>query len=293
MFSSTIIPTINRSSLSRAVWSVLSQDFEAADFEVIVVNDSGGPLPDTEWRRSGRVRVLNTDRRERSVARNTGAAIATGGYLHFLDDDDVLLPNALRALWTLSRRHSDCAWLYGDYTTVDNDGNVVEEIRPAMRGNIFAHLVSGEDIPLQESLLRRTDFGAAGAFDPLSVGVEDRDLGRRIALRGSVAYTANGIAQIRIGEQGSTTTWKTLAEKDRWGREQALGIPGAFGRLRSSAVSSYWHGRVTRAYFASAVWNLKRGRILTTTSRASAGLAFAGPHMLSPEFWNGLRTGVR
>ena len=41
MFSSTIIPTINRGTLSRAVLSVLEQDFSADDFEVIVVNELG------------------------------------------------------------------------------------------------------------------------------------------------------------------------------------------------------------------------------------------------------------
>ena len=76
MFATTIIPTIGRATLSRAVRSVLDQAFDAADFEVIVVNDSGSPLPDAEWRRSERVRVVDTRRRERSVARNTGAAVA-------------------------------------------------------------------------------------------------------------------------------------------------------------------------------------------------------------------------
>jgi glycosyltransferase involved in cell wall biosynthesis len=83
-FCSTIIPTINRSTLSRAVYSVLDQAFTGADFEVIVVNDSGQPLPDMDWQHSERVRVITTQRRERSVARNTGAAIARGKYLHFL-----------------------------------------------------------------------------------------------------------------------------------------------------------------------------------------------------------------
>lgn len=36
MFSSTVIPTIGRATLARAVQSVLEQDFNADDFEVIV-----------------------------------------------------------------------------------------------------------------------------------------------------------------------------------------------------------------------------------------------------------------
>jgi len=45
MFSSTIIPTVNRATLAKAVCSVLDQSFSNADFEVIVVNDSGQLLP--------------------------------------------------------------------------------------------------------------------------------------------------------------------------------------------------------------------------------------------------------
>jgi GT2 family glycosyltransferase len=295
VFSSTIIPTINRPSLSRAVCSVLDQDFRNADFEVIVVNDSGQPLPDSDWQHSEQVKVINTYRRERSVARNAGAAIAKGKYLHFLDDDDVLLPGALEAFWALDCRIGDAVWLYGSYQTVDNGGKVVEELHPGIEGELFALLVAGEGIPFQASLLQADRFHVVGAFDPSPaiLGVEDRDVGRRMAHAGTVAYTPTVVAQIRIGEQGSSTNWATLAESDRWGREKALTTKNAFSRLRTSADSHYWRGRVCRAYCASTIWNLKRKSLLTAASRATAGLAIAGWHTLSPKFWDGLRTRIR
>jgi glycosyltransferase involved in cell wall biosynthesis len=294
VFSSTIIPTVNRPTLSRAISSVLEQAFSAADFEVIVVNDSGQPMPDTDWRHSERVRVIDTNRRERSVARNTGAAIARGKYLHFLDDDDWLLPGALDALWALDQT-SDAVWLYGSYQTVDNDGNLIEEFHPGIAGNIFALLVAGEGIPFQVSLLQARQFYAVGGFDPhpTITGVEDRDLGRRMALTGAVAYTPAIVAKIRIGQQGSTTNWATLAESDRRGREKVLSAQNAFARLRGSANSSYWRGRVSRAYFASMVWNLRRKNIFAAASRATAGLVLAGAHTLSADFWHGLRTKIK
>lgn len=184
MFSSTVIPTIGRPTLARAVQSVLDQDFDADDFEVIVVNDSGKPLPEEEWQKSSQVRVIETQRRERSVARNTGAAVARGKYLHFLDDDDILLPGALKAFWELSNKNPDADWLYGSWRTVDNAGEQVDEFQPGLTGNIFALLVSGEGLPLQASLLKTTSFFMAGGYDPMPTltGVEDRDVGRRLAL---------------------------------------------------------------------------------------------------------------
>jgi len=56
------------------------------------------------------------------------------------------------------------------------------------------------------------------------------------------------------------------------GARKALSSTGALVRLRSSAESSYWHGRVSRAYVASTVWNLRRKRIWTAANRAGAGL---------------------
>ena len=52
MFSSTIIATIARPTLSRAVCSVLDQILDTDDFEVIVVNDTGQPLPEENWQYS-------------------------------------------------------------------------------------------------------------------------------------------------------------------------------------------------------------------------------------------------
>lgn len=298
IFSSTIIPTINRITLSRAVHSVLDQKFDRDDFEVIVVNDSGSSLPEMEWMHSKRVRVIDTNRHERSVARNTGASIAKGRYLHFLDDDDTLLPDALCAFWDLDQKKGDAIWLNGSYLSVDNQGNMVEKINPENIGNNFALLMSGEGIPLQASLLSTRDFFTVGCFDPKITGVEDRDLGRRFAMVGEVCHTNEFVAQIRIGQEGSTTNWSIIAEGDRSSRENGFSLPGSFSRLWASAKTcswhgqvrrSYWHGRVCRAYSGSMAWNLKRGNLFTAISRGAAALAFTNWRILTADFWQGIR----
>jgi GT2 family glycosyltransferase len=295
MFSSTIIPTVNRPTLSRAVCSVLEQDFGADEFEVIVVNDSGRPLPDMDWQHSRGVRVIETNRHERSFARNTAAAMAKGKYLHFLDDDDVLLRGALSVMWDLAQHAPDAIWLNGSWQTVDNAGVPVDEFHPDLSGNIFALLVSGEGLPLQASLIRTAEFFQVGGYDPSPIltGVEDRELGRRLAFSGTIACTPRIVAQIRIGQAGSTTNWTAIAEGDRWGREKSLQTAHAFSRLRDSAQSDYWRGRVSRAYFASTVWNLQKRNVLVATSRLLAGLAMSGPHTLSSDYWRGLRTKIQ
>ena len=293
VFCSTIIPTIGRDTVAAAVTSVLDQDVDA-ELEIIVVNDSGQPLAPADWQSAPQVSVVNTNRHERCVARNTGAAMAHGKYLHFLDDDDIMLPGAMAAFQKLDAE-SNAIWLYGSYQTVDNDGNIVAVWRPGIIGDISALLIAGESIPFQASLLLNEQFHQVGAFDPHPsiIGVEDRDVGRRMALAGDVAYTPDVVTQIRIGEENSTTNWSTLAESDRWGREKALRLSETPGRLRVSADDGYLRGRVTRAYIASSVWNLKRQDLFAAANRATVGLSFSGRHLFSPSYWRGLQTRVK
>ncbi|PWB70380.1 MAG: hypothetical protein C3F07_17230 [Anaerolineales bacterium] len=299
MFSSTIIPTIGRATLARAVLSVLEQDFDADDFEVIVVNDSGKPLLKEDWQSSPRVRVIETQRRERSVARNTGAAIAKGKYLHFLDDDDILLPCALKTFWELDQQ-ADAIWLYGSYQTVDNDGRIIEVIQPHVTGYLFSLLVAGESLPFQVSLLNADHFFAVGGFDssPSILGVEDRDVGRRLSPRGSVVFAPTIVAQIRIGEQGSTTNWGAIAERDRWGREKALKLQDSFFHIHKSldlclqhgrTFRAYLAGRVLRSYIASMDWNLQHKNWMVAAGRGLAGLSLTGLNIFVADFWRGLR----
>ena len=89
LFCSTIIATVGRPSLARAVRSVLDQTLEA-DFELLVVNDSGAPLAADDWRQDARVRVVTqvpsrgrttTGEADSLVARRTGAGAPAVGVL--------------------------------------------------------------------------------------------------------------------------------------------------------------------------------------------------------------------
>lgn len=287
MFLSTIIPTIARPVLARAVNSVLEQNFSVADFEVIVVNDSGQPLPPAGWQQSERVTIITTQRRERIFARNSGAAVARGEFLHFLDDDDWLLPGALHSFWELTRR-STADWLYGAAQLVDRQGRPIIQLRHELNGNCFSQIMAGEWVPLQTSLIRSTSFFAIGGFAPLVMVSQDVDLCRRIALHGDLAGTPDLVACIGMGSEGSSTDYQNLAFYSRRARERILDEPRVFSRMRASAGASEWHGRIARTYLTSAIWNLQRRRLFTALSRGAyglAGVALAGRHLLSPAYW--------
>jgi glycosyltransferase involved in cell wall biosynthesis len=261
-----------------------------ADSEVIVVNDSGDPLPPAAWQRSERVQVIDTNRRERSIARNTGAAAARGRYLHFLDDDDWLAPGALSHFWELSQR-SKAQWLYGISQLVDQDHKPLIQLQHGLQGSSFVQVMAGEWIPLQSSLIEASAFFKVGGFNSHISGPEDIDLLRRVALTGELAETPHLVANIVMGSQGSTTDYASHPKASQWSREQILEAAGVFETMRRSAKTAYWKGRMARVFFTSMVWNLQRGRFTNAASRNACGIAsilISGLDILSMDYWRAL-----
>jgi len=293
MFSSTIIPTIGRPSLARAVESVLSQELPGDGFEVIVVNDSGRRLTDGDWQHNNRVRVVRTNRCERSVARNTGAALARGEYLHFLDDDDWLLPGALERFRELAIS-TQAALVYGCAELVDEVGKRVVRLNLGRSGNCFCPVMAGEWIPIGSFAVHQEDFFAVGGFHPLIRVGEDIDLCRRIALRKDFANSPDPVVAILRGDSWNSTTLQQLAwECSNRGANRILGERGAFRRLVRSADSSYWYGRILRRYLGAVVWSLRERHPSVALSRlfyGAMGTLVAGPRLLSKAFWKGLTT---
>jgi glycosyltransferase involved in cell wall biosynthesis len=296
-FCSVIIPTIGRATLGRAVESVLAQDCGPAGLEVIVVNDSGRPLPDAEWHDAGCVRLISTNRRERSVARNTGAALAKGNYLCFLDDDDWLVPGALQVLRLLAQTAPRAAWLYGGIRIVDENGNTIGEVNSGLNGNCLMQILGGAWAPIQASLIRSSVFFESGGFDPSICGTEDLDLCRRVALRADFANTAATVACLQRGKGWHTSTNYQRAPADtRRSRDSVLDEPGVTQRLRQSSRSAarpaYWYGRLLRVYLSTVRMNLSQLRLFTALSRAMFGAlvcVWAGWRVFSRSFWDGVR----
>jgi glycosyltransferase involved in cell wall biosynthesis len=287
MFCSTVIPTVGRITLSRAVQSVLTQKIPNGEFELIVINDSGQPLPAAEWQQSDIVRIIATNKRERSVARNTGAAMARGQYLHFLDDDDWLAPDAYARFWELSRQ-SSAKWLYGMTQLINRQLQPTIQLRHGLRGNCFVQAMAGEWIPLQASLIDRKTFLEVGGFNPLLSGPEDIDLLRRILRTEEVAETPHLIAHVIMGIEGSTTDYGRHPQASRWAREMLLNSSNVYDRLRSSAVNSFWRGRMLRVYLTAAVWNLGHRRFFGAASRIWSSIVtvlHTGKGLLTRDFW--------
>jgi glycosyltransferase involved in cell wall biosynthesis len=293
MFCSFVIPTIGRVSLERAVSSVIFQEFEEEDTEIIIVNDSGLELLIGNWQKSEQVTIINTYNRERNFARNSGAAIARGRYFWFLDDDDWILPGALNAFWKLSQENPDAAWLYGGLQIVSETNKILAEINSGLSGNCFAQIMGGAWAPIQTSIVSSKVFFQLGGFNPHIIGTEDLDLCRRFAYVGEFANTPEFVACLLRGESWSTSTdYNRATEDTKKSRDTILSEPSAFRRLIDSAKTPYWFGRILRIYLSTVTWNLQHQRIFTAMSRFFYSILvvlLANKFLITRQFWAGLR----
>jgi glycosyltransferase involved in cell wall biosynthesis len=292
LFCSVIIPTIGRDTLPRAVQSVLDQAFDPACFEVIVVNDSGGPLPAAPCLELASVRLLHNNRRERSFARNSGAAAARGTYLYFLDDDDWLLPGALAAFWQLAQEAPEAAWLHGGMQIVDDNGHILAAVHSGVQDHCLAQVMGGAWVPIQSSLVRAREFFAVGGYNLLLSSTEDQDLCRRIAQIGTLAATETAVACLYRGANWQTSTDYDLAtHSTRLSRDHVADQTGVFRQMLASAADSYWYGRVVHIYLALALWHIRQRHLFTALSRGLHGLLAllcAGSRLRQSSFWQGL-----
>ncbi|MFK7804136.1 MAG: glycosyltransferase family 2 protein [Anaerolineae bacterium] len=289
MFLSTIIPTIGRTKLHRTVQSLLDQKVSPDLFEIIVVNDTGQPLPHVDWMDEPNVQVVTANRHRQAVARNVGAALAQGKYLHFLDDDDWLAPGALQAFFKAAEQ-TQADWIYGRAQLCDVSDEELPKIGLDRTGNCAVQIMAGEWIPMGSYIVSNELFFSAGGFNALAAPGEDIALCRQLALRADFAAIPETVVFLDRGDHSSTDY--TLAwELSRRYRERALDHTGAFKRLHASAEDGYWKGRLARIYLTSTVWNIQHRQLAPALSRLSHALlssALAGLSLFSRSFWRGL-----
>jgi glycosyltransferase involved in cell wall biosynthesis len=116
---SVVIPAWNALRwLPETLDSVMTQ--HGADFEIVLVDDgSTDGTADYVTQTWPQVRLLRTENRGVSHARNLGTAQARGALVKYLDADDVLLPGTLARQAALMAAHSQADVVYGDWQRLD------------------------------------------------------------------------------------------------------------------------------------------------------------------------------
>lgn len=198
-------------TIRSAIASALNQTM--GDLELVVVDD--GSTDDTAARVEGiaggaRLRLVRQENAGPAVARNTGAALARGRYVSFLDSDDLLLPDYLEQMTAALEADRGAGWAYTDPWVLDDRTRRIRRHTLAARNappggppgdahRLLIELVRYNFV-FVASTVRREVLEDVGGFTTGLVRSEDYDLWLRLAASGHRATrTPSPVAIYRKG----------------------------------------------------------------------------------------------
>jgi len=273
---SIIIPAYNAEDYIRdAVDSALAQTHE--DREVIVVDDSSTDDTPLILKSYGdRIIVHRQANAGVSGARNTGARLASGALLAFLDADDTWRPSKLAS--QLAIAHTPVS-----YTNRFNFGargelpEVQSELTPLLSGDVFVPLMlRGNFITVSSVMMTREVFAELGGFVHQPGGCEDWDLWLRAAERYPFSVCPEPLTGYRFTSDSMSRNYRAMAPARR--RVVSRALDSARGRQLS------WHLR--RRIWAETCrtngWDASRAGARVDALRNYAAAAAAWPLKVQP-----------
>ena len=132
---SIIVPLFNKSKyIAATLDSILQQKFD--DYEVIIINDGStdeSPQIVEEYaEKDHRICLINIPNGGVSNARNVGLNYARGGWIQFLDGDDLIDPQYLLEGIALAES-AGVDILFTNFQMIDENGKLVKEEGPQIR----------------------------------------------------------------------------------------------------------------------------------------------------------------
>lgn len=181
---SVIIPAYNsEKTIKETIQSVINQTF--ADFEIIVINDGSNDstLEVLSSIKEPRLKVFSYTNSGVSESRNRGIAEAKGEYISFIDADDMWTDNKLEEQLKALQSNSGASVAYSWTNFINENGNFLRSgCHINANGDVFLQLLRINFIQSGSNLLIKTEaLATVGNFDKSLDGVEDWDMGLRLA----------------------------------------------------------------------------------------------------------------
>ena len=206
---SIIIIAYNQESFIKGgIQSAIAQRVD----EIIVVDDGSRDATLAGIERIAaadpRVRVISQPNGGSSAARNRGAREAKGDCLLFLDGDDVLFPGAAVALVAALEAAPEAIAAYGQWNAIDEQGLLMPpnmSLRASYSGRVTETIVTKPFLLTGITLIRRTAFFSAGAFDESITFAEDWEFWCRLSLEGNFACSSARVLGYRVHHASKTS----------------------------------------------------------------------------------------
>ena len=267
---SVIVPCGGRVRyLEAALRSVAAQT--DPDWEIVLVNDARSPVVAALAGRLGiPVTVVDGPGEGPASARNTGIATARGGWLLFLDDDDLLSPEAIATLRATLDRNPESAWAAGRLAYIDAAGAPLAKLHPGRfaTGDIYGAMIQNCQLGPPATVLVRKDLVLRqGGFAAGCRFGEDYDLWLGIARDEPIAATDRVVAFYRVHPDQASANWRALhagllrvLEKHR--ARARPGFEPLFDASEAAVLVSYGDGLYVNGEMAAARtrWRAARGK---------------------------------
>jgi glycosyltransferase involved in cell wall biosynthesis len=223
-FFSIIIPLYNKeNAIENTLKSVFNQSF--TDYEVIVINDGSTDRSEEKVTAFSdeRLRLISTDNKGVSPARNLGIELANGKIIAFLDADDYWFPSHLENLYQLHNRFPEAGLLVTNYQFFYSDKKIIQPVFEGIPTEKWSGIVpdffkSSMKFRLAWTsavAVRKNVFDSLGNFDEnITLGAgEDTDLWIRIALKYPVAFDNEVSAYYQMETENRISLSRTLERK--------------------------------------------------------------------------------
>ena len=224
---SVVICTYNRAAyIQEAMNSLYDQTIDKQHYEIIIVNNNSTDNTIQvckEWitnHSDAQYAFYNEAKQGASFARNTGAALAKGSLLCFMDDDAIAGPDYLERIIHFFEEHPDAGGLGGRIIPkyIPAEPKWMSYYVSSMVGNFdyspTVAVFSPNKYPLESNMIiRKIDFDAINGFNvnlpgvvgTLRIGGEGKDFFFRLKALGRVIYYDPAIAVQHVVETAKLT----------------------------------------------------------------------------------------
>jgi glycosyltransferase involved in cell wall biosynthesis len=286
---------------------VLSQSW--TDLELIAVDDgsSDGTAREIEQIRDPRVALLRQQHKGIAAARNAGLGSARGGYIAFMDGDDLWLAGKLEQDVACLDAHPEADLVFSAMRMVDETGRDIGRTIRRWRGALtLRDLLIENMIGADTVVARREALDRVGCFDEELQAGSDYDYWLRLALlRPGNLYGSPRVSALYRRRPGQLTenwerqllVWRRIMEKMRRASPAAVIEVEHLARAgfhRAQAAAAYENGDVPSAarLFREAM-RCAPGFLLKDRRTWLLGAALLSAHVLPHAVHHRLETLVR